>query len=99
MYDTRESSSEAPELACKPSRDKENTDKSRDKIIRSKQKIARAKRIITAGSVDKRLWKKRSKGSSESSNGQPSQRRIHFVRRGFDAKNKIKKPEDTSGKI
>ena len=68
-----------------PRETKKTTDKSRDKTIRSKQKIARAKRIITASSVDKRLWK-RSKGGPESSSGQPSQRRIHFVRRGFDAK-------------
>lgn len=83
-------------LLVSPRETKKITDKSRDKTMRSKQKIAGAKRIIiiTASSVDKRLWK-RSKGSPESSNGQPSQRRIHFVRRGFDAMNKIKKSQKT----
>ena len=80
-------------LVVSPRETKKTTDKSRDKTIRSKQKIARAKRI-TASSVDKRLWK-RSKGSPESSSGQPSQRRIHFVRRDFDAMNKIKKSQKT----
>ena len=53
-------------LLVSPRETKKTTDKSRDKTIRSKQKITRAKRIITASNVDKILWK-RSKGSPESS--------------------------------